>query len=97
MSNHYDDESFLLVFPLWTLLHPSTKAKGMIHVEADGHKASLIFTDQDLAERFQAELSPDLDGYVLGAMKNAENLSNLFEVLEAQEFTHVAIDPTGLL
>jgi hypothetical protein len=53
----YDEDSFLLTIPLWMLAQPVAPSQSLVMLTGPAEeKASPIFTDQDLAERFRAWL-----------------------------------------
>ena len=77
------------------LLHPTALSQGMIKLNGErGEIGFPLFTDQDLAERFQASVPP-LAHLTLGIAKDREAFLMVLDVLETQGFTHVSLDPTN--
>ena len=67
-----DDDAFIVQFPVWMLLHPTALSRGMLKLNgASGEISFPLFTDQDLAERFQASI-PSLAHLTLGIAKDRE-------------------------
>src|SRR5687768_12389933 len=95
MQSPFDDTKFLAQFPLWMLLHETALSRGLIKLSGENGEVSFpLFTDQDLAERFQASV-PGLAHYTLGMASDREALTPVLDMLALQAFTHVAIDPTS--
>jgi hypothetical protein len=95
MADEIDtSDDFLVTFPLWVLVHPVARWKGMITVKGvSGEKAVPLFTDDDLAERFK-EPHPELGHYLIAPVMAAQ-LPQLLDAIEAEGFTHVTVDAAG--
>jgi hypothetical protein len=89
----HDPASFEFTFPLWTLIHPTLKTRGLIEMPVPGGKAAPLFTDNDLADRYLRE-HPELGHYVLGSFASPAKLLPFLDLLEKRGFTHVLTDPS---
>jgi hypothetical protein len=88
--------TFRALFPLWSLFHSTTMAKGMMVLNGSGgEKATPFFTDNDLAKRFQESTPALMRGYTLGMIESPESLLPVLDILESKGFTHVCIDYYG--
>jgi len=91
MDELFDPGEFLITFPLWFLAIGGKGATNSLLQVAGpgGEKATPLFTDQDLAERFR--LGP-LGHYDLAIIRGPNDLLMVLGILERKGFTHVTID-----
>ena len=89
----FDDDAFLIDFPLWLLVHPGSNSNGIIQLAGpSGEIGCPVFTDHDLGTRFQ-NAEQAFEQYELGQIQSPEELLSLLDILQANEFTHVTVDP----
>jgi ribosomal protein S18 acetylase RimI-like enzyme len=90
----FNPDEFLLQLPVWALVHPVAKAGGPITIEVAGKKATPLFSDEDLARRFQETTKSHTSQYVLGCIDTPTEFLGFLDWAEREGFTHVTIDGT---
>jgi hypothetical protein len=94
MDKLVDTPEFALQLPVWVIMHPIKKSKRYITMSGQaGQSVMPLFTEEGLAQRYRTG-APQLSQFVVGRAGDPGEIAQVVNSMQAQGFTHAAIDPT---
>lgn len=94
MDELIDTPTFSLQLPVWVIVNPVRKNKGYITMSGQpGQSVMPLFTEEGLAQRYR-QGAPQLSQFVVGRAGDPGEVAQIVNLMQAQGFTHAAIDPT---
>jgi hypothetical protein len=85
---------FIVCFPIWMVCNDTGRLDGLVRAKhPDGEIGPVIFTDQDLGERFRDAVTPPGQSSLLFRIPEPLMLVGILHTLALLGNTHVIIDP----
>ncbi len=97
MSEHFESGSFLYQLPVFLVGFEDGQSQGFVKCDGQaGETATVLFTDQDLAERFVESLPPLKPGqvYAIKIVPDICSFIGFLVVMQHKGYTHVVADPS---